>query len=383
MGLLHDLEKKMNNLKSVLHISSARTWRGGEQQIAYLVEAVQARGIEQYVLCVEESPMAAWCQQHKINCITYKKRSSFSPKIGEKVAAISHIKKISIVHAHDSHAHTYAFLSIILNWNPTPIVVSRRVDFPVKKGWLSSWKYNHASIKRIICISDKIRSVVEKSTKDVTRLRVVHSGIDVARFQYKKSDILRTTYQVPVENKIIANIAAIAGHKDYFTFVDTAKYILEKGIKATFLIIGGDGGMSTKIDEYIKTKGLEHNIIKTGFREDIPQILPEVDVFLFTSKEEGLGTSVLDAFACQVPVVATRAGGIPEMVIHEVTGLLSDIGDSKNLASQVQRVLQNNDLKEQLTRNASTKLLAQFTKSSMAAGVLKVYEEVLNSGNQQ
>ena len=73
----------------------------------------------------------------------------------------------------------------------------------------------------------------------------------------------------------------------------------------------------------------------TGFRKDIPKILPELDIFLFSSKTEGLGTSLLDAFACQVPVVATNAGGVPELIIHEKTGLLSPTKDPQSLAKNV------------------------------------------------
>ncbi len=363
-------------LKSVLHVSSARTWRGGEQQIAYLVEELQAKGIQQYVFCVENTPMAAWCKTHEIQHFTYKKRSSISPKISEKIAAISYIKNISIVHAHDSHAHTYAFLSIILNWNPTPIIVSRRVDFPIRKGFLSRWKYNHSSIRKIICISEKIKEIIAKDIKDKNRLRVVHSGIDIDRFKQPKSSLLRLQYEIPSDHFIIANVAAIAAHKDYFTFVDTAKRLLDVGVKAMFLIIGEDGGEEAKVRAYIEQLGIEKSIVLTGFRSDIPKILPEIDVFLFTSKEEGLGTSVLDAFASNIPVVATKAGGVSEMIVDKKTGLLADVGNAEELAKQVQRILYDPVLKKELVNNAQSKL-QHFTKRKMAEGVLRIYQEVL------
>ena len=118
----------------------------------------------------------------------------------------------------------------------------------------------------------------------------------------------------------------------------------------------------------------------TGFRQDIPQILPELDIFLITSKTEGLGTSILDALACNVPVVAAQAGGIPEIIIDQQTGLSAPVGDSTKLAQQVNYLLQNPVLKNQLIRNA-TKHLEAFTTATMANKTLNVYEKVLLSSH--
>ena len=101
-----------------------------------------------------------------------------------------------------------------------------------------------------------------------------------------------------------------------------------------------------------------------------------MDIFLFTSKEEGLGTSVLDALACQVPVVTTRAGGIPEMITNEYNGLLCGIQQPKELAAAVLRVVNDNAFKELLVKNGGNTVL-NFSKEKMASETLKNYQEVL------
>jgi glycosyltransferase involved in cell wall biosynthesis len=360
----------------LLHISSALSWRGGEQQIAYLVEALNKLNIEQHLFCVEQTPMEAWCKTNKISHFAYKKRSSFSTKTAEKVAAFCYIKKINIVHAHDSHAHTYAFMSVVLNWNKANIVVSRRVDFPIRSNLLSKWKYNHNSIKKIICVSEGVKSVLFPVIKDKEILNVIYDGIDIERFVFDRSNILHREFNLPKEKIIIANIAAIANHKDYFTFVNTARCLINRGLDAIFFIIGGDGGEEAMIKKYVHQQNLSAHILFTGFRTDIPRILPEVDVLLFTSKEEGLGTTILDAFACRVTVVATAAGGIPEIVLHEQTGLLANIGDANTLADYVEKILKNNDLRLQLIRNATQKVM-DFSKENMAKKTLEVYQYLL------
>src|SRR5690606_28372567 len=120
-------------------------------------------------------------------------------------------------------------------------------------------------------------------------------------------------------------------------------------IKAAFLAIG-QGHLEEELKAYAQEQGVSDKIIFTGFRNDIPQIFPELDVLLFSSRTEGLGSTILDAFACGVPVVSTNAGGIPEIVTNEETGLLAPVGDATALANNVLRVLQDPDLAARLKK---------------------------------
>jgi L-malate glycosyltransferase len=121
---------------------------------------------------------------------------------------------------------------------------------------------------------------------------------------------------------------------------------------------------------------MQKDILFLGFRQDIPEILPELDAFLITSETEGLGTTILDAFACRVPVVATAGGGIPEIVKHNQTGMLAAVSDPDTLATHVLNVLTIDTLKHRLITNA-TAFLKEFTKEQTALKTLAVYREVL------
>lgn len=361
----------------VLHFSSARTWRGGEQQIAYLLEELKLLDVEQEVLCVADSKMEAFCLSHRFPFSTYNKGPSVSPLPGLKLASILKNKTFDIIHLHDAHSHSFACIGITLFGIKAPLVLSRRVDFPIKKSFLSRWKYNHSSIKAIICVSHFIKKVIKNDIKEQAKIKVVHSGIDIGRFRFSKNDKLRSEYNIPSQTPLIANVAAIAPHKDLFTFVDTAALILQSRPEVKFMIIGGDGGKELEIRTYIQQKNLQNNIILTGFRRDIPEILPGIDIFLFTSETEGLGTSLLDALACRVPIVATAAGGIPEIVEHEKTGLLAPVKDAAQLARQVLRLLKDQALRDQLIENGSKKL-EFFSKTQTAKETLKIYQSILD-----
>ena len=226
----------------ILHFSSAKTWRGGEQQIAYLYDELHQQQIQQWIFCAKGGALARYCQQQNIPHFTYQKRFSTNPLVAYQFKQLSKKLNIDLAHLHDSHSHTFGYISAILG-NSIPFVLSRRVDFPVKDNWLSYRKYNHPSIKKILSVSNYVQQILAPAIKDPSKLQVVHSGIDTTRFKYTKQNILRKTYNISESATIIANVAAIAPHKDYFTFVDTAAILLKKnnGTGYKFLIIGADG----------------------------------------------------------------------------------------------------------------------------------------------
>jgi glycosyltransferase involved in cell wall biosynthesis len=280
---------------------------------------------------------------------------------------------------HTSYGHTLGVLSILFG-SKANLVLSRRVDNPLRDNWFTKWKYNHPRIKKIIPVSHAIRKVLEKKLKNQSKLVTIHSGIDFTKFtDITHGNFLRTEFNIDDKVILIGNTSALSDHKDYPTFIKTARYLVDKGINAKFLIIGS-GELKDLIEDKIREEKMEEHVIMTGFLTNLPLILPELDIFLMTSKTEGLGTSILDAFACEVPVVATDAGGIPEMVIHESTGLLSPVRDYLDLGENILRLVNEIDLKDRLIKNAKKFLRENFSIKKTAAETLNVYEEIIYNG---
>ena len=358
----------------VLHLSSEKTWRGGEQQIAYLIDELQKYDVQNYVACRTNSAFEKHCKEYQIEHISIPFANNFDINSAFQIKNFCKYMKIDIIHMHSSRSHTLAVIASLLGANVN-LILSRRVDFPSAGNWLSKFKYNYSGIKKILCVSDKIKEVISPIIKNKNKLEVIYSGIDLKRFEGKiNQGILHKEFNLDSETKIAANISAIAPHKDYYTFVDTVeefKKINNQNVK--FFIIG-EGNCRKDIEKYIAEKKLTDDIILTGFRTDIASILPEIDVFLITSEEEGLGTTVLDAIANKIPVVATAGGGIPEMIKNEETGLLYIIKDSEGLSNGVQRILSDEDLKNKLIDSAYQLLLEKFTKDITAKKTLEVYK---------
>ncbi len=359
----------------VLHLVSEKTWRGGEQQVAYLIEELLKHGVKCFVACRRNTPFHEYCTRESIAHIALPFANEFDFSTAWQVKQYAQKQQADVVHVHSAHAHAISVWAYILG-NHRPIILSRRVDFPVKKNVFSQFKYNHAGIARVLCVSDKIKEIVSQSLKRPEICATVYSGVDMSRFRNsRKTGKLHQEFNIPAHKAIIGNVSAIAPHKDYFTFVDTVELLVQQKTDAHYFIVG-DGPQREQVQSYVNQKQLQNHITFTGFRKDIPEVLPELDVMLITSETEGLGTTILDAFACRVPVVATEAGGIPEIVKERETGLLAPVKRPDVLAQKVSLLLKDEGLRNQLVQT-SAYLAQQFSKENTALRTLQIYKEVV------
>lgn len=360
----------------VLHLSSEKSWRGGEQQIAYLIEELNTLGVHNYIACRKNSSFEKYCKEKKWDHYSLNFNPPFDIYTAYQIGRICKNDQIDILHMHTSYGHTLGMLSSLFGCSAR-LILSRRVDNPIRKNWFTSWKYNHQHIEKILTVSDAIQDILKSRLKDRSKIITVHSGINISKFNGKTiGRYLKNRYHLNNDTILIGNTSALSDHKDYPTFLMVARYIISLGINARFFIIG-TGELKEVIQKMITDQQLEEYVIMTGFLNNLATVLPELDIFLMTSKTEGLGTSILDAFASRVPVVATRAGGIPEMVIHEKTGLLSPVKDYKDLGENILRILNDPDLKKKLTTNARKMVLENFSRERTAARTLSIYQEIL------
>lgn len=328
------------------------------------------------IFCALGGAVAQWAKNNNIPAYEAKEIFAVNPVFAKKLAKAFKHGQFDLVHVHDSHAHTFAILANVLFAMNAPVIVSRRVDFPVSKSLLSKFKYNHSSVKKIVCVSKAIQAITARSIKDTSVLTTVYSGIDTSRFaQAKPSGKLHKELSLSQEIPLVGIVAALAPHKDYFTFIEMCKILVKQNSPAHFVIVGS-GPEQEQVHHWVKESGISDRIHLLGFRKDLPQVIPEFNVFVISSETEGLGTSILDAFACKVPVVVTNAGGIPEIVIHEKTGYLGKVKQPETLAKGVQRFLSDIPFKQQCIQGASQKL-NDFSKQNTARETYKIYRTVV------
>jgi len=354
----------------ILHVSTALSWRGGEQQLTYLIDSLKSMDIEQIVFCPIGSAVEQYCMDHQIAHISFY-RSNLKIYNAYNLMTVCRANKINVIHTHDAHSHTIAVMASSIYGSPVPIIVSKRTVFPVRNSFFSKYKYNHPSIARILCVSQRVKEEVAKSVYDAHKLETVYSGVDLKRFAKDTTSALSLDAFGTNLKRPFGNVSALSNEKDLNTFVNTAEAYYRNGREGTFFIVG-EGANRVILEKYIEQKGLKGKVIMTGFQQNISSIIRQFDCFLLTSNAEGLGTSILDAMASHVPVVATSTGGIPELVIDQKTGLLAPVRNFEAMAHAIIRILDDKTLRNHLVSEAFSHV-RKFTKEIMAIHTVNEY----------
>lgn len=365
----------------ILNITSITELRGGDAQMYTVYNLLKDKSdLTQYILCPENSVLAGICKKDNANFFTYKKNKL---KLFNLVIAIIKICKkesISIIHIHDSSALNAGLLAMKFLKKSISLILSRKRNNKIKNKFLNRYKYSHPSIKKIVCVSKAVEAIFDNIIPNKERLLTIYDAIDVEKFANKENEnLLHKEFNFSPETSIVGNIAGLTNQKDIFTFIDTAKKIKEKNNTThpiKFIIIG-DGSLKNDLVVYAKSNNLENDLYFTGFRNNVIDLLPEFNVFLITSITEGLPLSVYEAFACKVPVVATKAGGIPEVIINGETGFLAEIKDSETLSEQVLKVLTHSELKEKIKTNAFNLVQKNHDLSVMKENYYTFYKSLL------
>lgn len=355
----------------VLHISSAQTWRGGEQQIAYLLRELTSMGIASTVMAPSGAPLLDYCEDLGIATVAYRKISSANIVLAWAIKRAAHNHAIDCIHIHDSHAHTYTYLSYKLARLTIPSVVSRRVDFAIK----TVRKYDHPMVRRILCVSDTIREIVQSQINATDKVYTVHSGVDIAGIKATIGADLRVVLGVDQDTTIVGHIAALADHKDQETLLLSIRSYLDRyGASPAIhlVVVGGDAGSEAPLKRLVDQHGLAEHISMVGHQSSPHSWLKGMDLFVFSSKMEGLGTSVLDAMAAGVPIVSTRAGGLAELIIDRRTAVAVGIGDADAMADAIHLILSDDRLRSSIIEGAA-RWVTSFDKSLTARDTARHY----------
>jgi len=354
----------------VLHVDSARGWRGGQSQVLLSAAGMAARGHDVALACraggvLEQRARAAGLDVHPVPF-----GGDLSPWAALALRRVVARARPEVVQLHDPHAVGAAFLPVRLG--RLRAVATRRVDFPLR-GALSRLKY--AGCGRVIAVSRAIASVLAGAGLGPERVRVVYEGVPDRAPQPGGRDVL-AGLGVPDDALVVGNVAALTDHKDHATLLEAAPRVLARAPSARFVVFG-EGELRASLEARARTLGLGERWIFGGFRADLDRILPAFDVFCLSSKTEGLGTSLLDAMAFSRPVVATAAGGIPEAVEDGVTGRMVPPRDPAALAEALAAVLLDPALRERYGAAGRRRFLDRFTADRMVEETVHVYEEVL------
>jgi glycosyltransferase involved in cell wall biosynthesis len=364
----------------LLQITASNVWRGHEQQIVYYYDEFDSKLEHQVLLCTPDTRLAEIAKEKNYNHHTLPYSSKNKWKWAKKIAQIVKDERIDLILIHNSKAHTLCVMASIIYGLKIPMVFFRTLIKRVDTNILRKWKYNYKYLVKIVCVSQAVIEELKPAINDVSRLSIVGSATNLEEFhRTKKSFKLHDELGLSHNTKLIANISAFVEFKDHYTFVKTVKLLKDKLENTKFILIG-TGELQDDIKTFAKEQDVENDILFLGFRKDIPEIFPDFDLFLFTSKLEPTGGVLLEAYASHVPIVATNAAGIPEVVVNGKTGLLCEKENPQSFADAVLKLMNDFELREQLVKNGYEHLKENFTKEVIAK---KMYRELLEAYNSK
>jgi len=294
----------------VLHLDSGLTMRGGQYQVLRLTQALEADpDVEHRLLCRGELLDQTNGQRLTLTRLWTQARQA------------------DLIHAHDAHTHTLAALL----GGATPIVVSRRVAFPVQTGPLSRWKYRRAA--RFLAVSEFVAEMLRAAAVAPSRISIVHDGLPIP------SEEPRLAWRSP------PRVLALASDDP------------------------GKGAALAR--EACESAGLQLTL-----SNDLKRDLPDAEVFLYLSESEGLGSALILASLAKRAIVASRIGGIPEVIEHESTGLLTD-NDAASAAAALERLAREEGLGSRLAEAAFRHARREFGVDIMVAQTVEAYRSAL------
>ena len=364
-------------------VSTQSGWRGGEEQARQLAIGLRSRNHACTIIALPTGEFARRMAGEGFRVETYGGN-------GQSLRSIQdirrHLKRLrpDCVHANDSRALTAAGIA---SWGLCiPLrVASRRVDFPLR----SAWKYR-LFCDRVVCVSHAVARICSQCGIAESQLRVVHSGVDPQRMATGDRHRGRRSLGLNEGEHLLLSVAALTEHKGHEVLLAALPAVIQS-VGNVVVAIAGDGELRQRLQRQAEVLGVARYVRLLGYRSDIPDLMAACDVFVMPSLEEGLGTTVIDAMNAGCPIVATTAGGIPELLIDPATSSAAPASfvssplawtippaDAPALAAALVEALGSPAESQARASRARERARRCFTAEAMVEGMLRVYGEALD-----
>jgi glycosyltransferase involved in cell wall biosynthesis len=311
---------------NILELNFERIWRGGEKQSFYNMQGFRNAGITVDLICRKGYPLEKKALKEGFNVY------SFNSIFGVVFFLIKHGRKYEVMHAQTSHILTYCVFT--KPFHKVKIIFTRRVNFRLKAFFT---KQKYILTDKIIGISSSVKNII---TDFCGRTDVAVISDIVVKKELNKERAKKTIVDMGLPGKhIVGTTSALTHEKDPMTMVAAIKELAQMRNDFIFLHFG-TGKMQDAIEEEIKKNNLQEIYFLMGYAEDVEDYFSVFETFVMSSEEEGLGSSVLDAFVHKVPVVSTNAGGLKDL-LKDDRGILCEVKDSRALANGINTMLED------------------------------------------
>jgi len=358
-----------------IHLSTAKSWRGGENQLLLLARGLLARGQRVLVVAPKSAPLLERCAAADVPHLGLRISGEVDPLATIKLISLLRRERPQILHLHDGHPVLHGQLAgRALSRRICRVVAHRRTVFKLK----GRWKYG-GRIDRVIAISHAVERELVKAGLKQASVRVVYSGVDFPEVAAGAREQWRAKLNISPGDVLAVHAAALSKEKrqlDLISSVCTANEMLKSsGGPRVHLALAGSGAEDETLRAEVAQRGISDAVHFAGFLQDVPPFLAAGDLAVYASEAEGLCTALVQAQGAGLPAVVTRAGGMPEVVDEGRTGFVAPVGDTGAFAEKIARLAADPEMRRTLGSAGAQRARQMFSAEAMIEGVLGAYRE--------
>jgi glycosyltransferase involved in cell wall biosynthesis len=374
------MTRKLNILQI---ISKANINSGGSMQAFQLARELTRRGHRVSFVCRPLNQDPQGLGDDKLQLVPLKMKSEFDLHSVIELYKLMKKEKTDVVHVHKGLAHSLAYLAAYFAKVPV-FVVNRGVSFPLDR--FNGFKYRLSRISKIIAVSEDVKQVLIDSGKiKPQKIEVIYGGTDLERFDLRISaDGVRREFGIQPQNTVIGIIANIRVWKGHQLLLQAARQIVKIYPDTIFLIVGkAENSLSAQLKKQTNDLGLEQNVIFTGYRRDIPQLIAAMDFTVNCSTAgEGLTGVLRESLAMKKPAIATDIGGNRELIINGETGRLIPPAKIEALVEAIRFFLENPAERARMGDTGYKLVREKFTNAARIDKIEALYNALLAGPTQ-
>jgi glycosyltransferase involved in cell wall biosynthesis len=368
----------------VLHLDSGPNWRGGQQQLATLLANLAPHQVESHVVLPLE--VSHGSKFKAVHVLLHKNMRPFGQlKSALELGRYCTLTQIDLIHAHSSKAHTLAMLINLFRRKKLPLIVHRNVEFLPTNFALQRYKYSPRVVTQFIAISDAVKKALLGYGLYDSQITTIKSSYAGARLEpeakQEAKQQLASSYGFNPEKPLVGFCSALTPEKGIFDLIAALSQLRRSSGECPQVLIAGEGPLGEKLQSELVRLKLQDKVLLMGFVSNTPGFFAALDILVFPSTSEGLGLTLLEAAFGLCSVVATRVGGISEVIIHEKTGLLAAPQQPREISKALALLLSNPLLRLKYALNLRAHVRKNFSPSSMGLECARLYRRVLGRSN--
>ncbi|KHE91354.1 MAG: glycosyltransferase [Candidatus Scalindua rubra] len=368
--------------------------------VVHLVEKLGIGGLERVLTTIalnlnrEKYSVSVWCLskggffadkliEEGVDVKILSISTSRNPVGIYKLYKLLKYHKIDLIHTHAYSAGTIGRISAFLAGVSVIISHNHSVYDYYNKYYHFVERLLSLITDRIICVSDIVRKFANETQRiNPERLITIHNGINnISADSGKSINTLKEEFGILPGHTVIGTVTHMEEHKGIIYLIQSASYLLRSRKDLIFLLVG-DGEQEEELETLCVDLNIEKNVIFTGERSDIPEILSLIDIFILPSIREGLGLSILEAMACGKPIIATTVGGIPEVVKDGVNGILVLPKEPEALHDAIVELLDDKGKREVMGLNSKRIYAESFNFRTMVDRIEELYDLLIRSNER-